>query len=151
MQDLERYLDEIVEPTIKDLESNRTSVRHTFLACIVVFHAVDYLAFPKRSRTLREQYNRESRAFAIVDDIAHAFKHVVTGNRANPDLAASEIISRPPAYWGVATWDLSRWDDPVGGVTLDKAREVDVYDAVVEATAFLRGKLNAPAASAIDE
>ena len=147
MEDLERYLNEIVEPTIKDLEANRTSVRHTFLACVVVFHAVDYLAFPKHSRTLREQFNRESRAFAIVDEIAHAFKHVVTGNRANPDLAASEVISRPPSYWGVATWDLSRWDDPVGGVTLDKDREVDVYDTVAEATAFLRGKLYAPPAA----
>jgi hypothetical protein len=66
---------------------------------------------------------------------------VGAGNRAKPDLTASEVISRPPAYWGSATWDLSRWDDPVGGVTLDKDRNVDVYDVVVEAATFLRGKL----------
>jgi hypothetical protein len=80
VEDLERYLNEIVQPTIDDLAANRTSVRHTFLACVVVFHAVDYLAYPKRSRTFRERFNRESRAFAIVDDVAHAFKHVVAGD-----------------------------------------------------------------------
>jgi hypothetical protein len=143
VEDLERYLDEIVEPTIKDLEANRTSVRHTFLACVVVFHAVDHLAYPKRSRALREQFNQESRAFAVVDDIAHAFKHVVAGNPGNPDLTASEVISRPAAFWGVMAWDLSRWDDPVGGVTLDKDRNVDLYEVVVEAATFLRRKLKA--------
>ncbi|MDO8399002.1 MAG: hypothetical protein Q7T45_14390 [Bradyrhizobium sp.] len=141
VEDLERYLDEIVEPTIKDLEANRTSVRKTFLACVVVFHAIDYLAYPKRSRTLRQQFNQESRSFAIVDDTAHAFKHVVAGNPASPDLTAREVISRPPAVWGKMTWDLSRWGDPVGGVTLDKERNVDLYDVVVDATAFLRRKL----------
>jgi len=44
VEDLERYLGEVVEPTIKDLEANRTSVRHAFLACVVTFHAVDDLA-----------------------------------------------------------------------------------------------------------
>jgi hypothetical protein len=142
VEDLERYLNEIVEPTIKDLEINRTSVRHTFLACVVVFHAVDYLAYPKRSRTLRLKFNQESRAFAVVDDMAHAFKHVVAGNPANPDLTAADVISRPPAaFWDVMAWDLSRWDDPVGGVTLDKDRNVDLYEVVVEAAAFLRRKL----------
>lgn len=151
MEDLERYLNEIVEPTIEELAVNRGSVRHTFLACVVVFHAVDYLAYPKRSRTLRDRFNQESHAFAIVDDIAHAFKHVVAGNRANPDLTASEVIPRPPSYWGIATWDMSQWDDPIGGVTLDRDRNVDVYDVVVEATAFLRGKLKVARAGVIED
>ena len=43
--DLTRYLDEIVDPTIIDLENNRTSVRHTFLACVAVFHAIDRLSW----------------------------------------------------------------------------------------------------------
>jgi hypothetical protein len=147
VEDLERYLNEIVEPTIKDLEADRTSVRHTFLACVATFHAVDYLAYPKRkrSRTLREQFNRESPAFAVVDDVAHAFKHVVAGNPASPNLSASEVISRPPVFFDVGHWDLSSFDDPVGGVTFDKDRSVDLYDLVVEAAAFLRRKLKADA------
>jgi len=137
----ERYLDEIVEPTIKDLETNRTSVHHTFLACVAVFHAVDYLAHPKSPRTLRQKFNKESRAFAIVDTVAHAFKHVKVGNPARPKLTYHEVISRPSAHWGEAVYDLSRWDDPHGGVTFDKDRDVDLYDVIKGAVTFLRAKL----------
>ena len=59
VEDLERYLNEIVDPTIEELAEHRTSVRHTFLACVAVFHAVDYLAYTRKSRTLREQFNKE--------------------------------------------------------------------------------------------
>jgi hypothetical protein len=143
VEDLERYLDEIVEPTVKDLEANRLSVRHTFLACVATFHAVDYLAHPKHSRRLRQQFNQESPAFKIVDDVAHAFKHVVTGNPANPGLKAKEVISRPPAYYDVSgAYGLSRWGDPIGGVTLDNNRTVDLYAVIIEAVAFLRQQLN---------
>jgi hypothetical protein len=56
MEDLERYLDEIAEP-IKDFEAHPTSVRHAFLACVVVFHGIDYLAYPRmRPSTLRQQF-----------------------------------------------------------------------------------------------
>jgi hypothetical protein len=56
MEDLVRYLDEIVEPTVKDFEANPTSVRHASLACVVVFHAVDYRAYPRKARQTREKY-----------------------------------------------------------------------------------------------
>jgi hypothetical protein len=45
MEDLESYLDAIAEPTIKDFEDNPTSVRHAFLACVEVFHGIDYSAY----------------------------------------------------------------------------------------------------------
>ena len=116
--DLTRYLDEIVDPTIIDLENNRTSVRHTFLACVAVFHAIDYIAHPGKPRTLRQIFRKESSDFATVDDVAHAFKHVSAGPRDSPNLTATEVISRPPGKWGEAVWDLSRWDDPHGGARL---------------------------------
>jgi hypothetical protein len=40
--------------------------------------------------------------------------------------------------WDQAMWDLSRWDDPSGGVTLDKDRGVDLLDAVNRTAEFLR-------------
>jgi hypothetical protein len=135
--DLTRYLDEIVDPTIIDLENNRTSVRHTFLACVAVFHAIEYLA-PGKSRNLRQIFRKESSDFATVDDVAHALKHVTAGRRDNPNLTATEVISRPAGKWGEAVWDLSRWDDPDGGVTFDRDRDVDLLDVVRRATAFLR-------------
>ena len=96
MEDLERYLNEVVDQTIKDFEANRLSVRHAFIACVTVFHAIDYLAYPKRSRSLRQQFGKQCLAFAVVDDIAHAFKHVVAGDRGNPSLRADEVIRGRP-------------------------------------------------------
>jgi hypothetical protein len=131
MEDLERYLNEIVEPTIKDFEADPTSVRRAFLACVVVFHGIDYLAYPrKRPSTLRQQFNRKSSAFATV----------VTGNRKKPKLKADEVISRPPAAWDKAEWNASHWDDPAGGVTIGSDRSVDLLEVVKAARDFLRAK-----------
>lgn len=141
MEDLERYLDDVVDPTISDFEQNPTSVRHAFLACVATYHGVDYLAHPRKGVGIRQRFRTESRDFALVDDVAHAFKHVVVGERSKPRLTAREVISRPPAHWGVAVWDLSRWDDEVGGVTLDRDRDVDLLDVVRRATVFLRGQI----------
>jgi hypothetical protein len=100
MSDLAQYLEEIVEPTIKDFEQNPTSRRHAFLACVAVCHGVDHLAYPDDPRTLRQQFEHQSQEFKIVNDVGHAFKHVVQGSPANPRMKASEVISRPPAHWG---------------------------------------------------
>ncbi len=45
MEDLERYLKTVVDPTIDDFKKNPASVRHAFLACVATFHAIDYLAY----------------------------------------------------------------------------------------------------------
>src|SRR5260370_404335 len=81
MEDLRRYLKEIIEPTVHDLEQNPTSIRHAFLACVVVFHSIDYLAYPKKPSYLRQEFRRQTKDFVIVDQVAHAFKHVITGDR----------------------------------------------------------------------
>src|SRR5690242_18651604 len=96
--DIERYFEQIVDPTIADLEANPTSVRQAFLAAAAVFHAIDYLA-PKGSAGLRTAFRKQSPEFAIVDRIAHAFKHVETGHPDNPNnqpLSAEGVIARPP-------------------------------------------------------
>jgi hypothetical protein len=141
VEDLVRYLKEIVTPTVADFEANPTSVRHAFLACVATFHAVDYLAYPRKSPGTRSRFRDQSTDFALVDRIAHAFKHVATGHenaRGNPRLTFREVIPRPPAHWGTATWGLSRWGDNVGGVTLDHERNVDLLTVVKEAVEFLR-------------
>lgn len=96
---------------------------------MVAFHAIDYLAHPSSSRSIRNRFRLESREFAIVDLVAHAFKHVTTSG-LDPS-QASEVISRPGAAFDQAVFDLSRWDDPIGGVTLDDDRTVDLLSVVV--------------------
>ena len=142
-EEVQRYLDEIVEPTIKDFEANPTSERHAFLACVATFHAVDYIGRAERKSpaTLRQQFRPECAEFGVVDDVAHAFKHVSVGKPSAPRLKVSEVIARPPAVWGVAVYDLSRYDDAVGGVTLDKMREIDLLDAVRVTAQFFRSKI----------
>jgi hypothetical protein len=140
MEDFVCYLEEIVEPTVKDFEEHPTSRRHAFLACVAVYHAINYLAHPKCEQQLLQKFREESPEFMTVDLVAHAFKHVV-GKRGRERLKADQVISRPPGRWGEAVWDLSRWDDPDGGVTLDRDRDVDLLDVVRCATAFLRKQI----------
>jgi hypothetical protein len=66
-------------------------------------------------RTQRDKYRRESPPFAAVD--------------------------RPGAIWGEAVWDLSRWEDSVGGVTVAGEHDRDLQVDVKEAAAFLRSKV----------
>jgi hypothetical protein len=141
MEDLTHYLNEIVDPTVRDFEENPTSVRHAFIACVATFHSIDYLAYPRKSKATRERFRKASSDFSLVDDVAHAFKHVVARTRRGAErLQAGDVISRPPAHWDKAEWALSRWDDGIGGVTLDNDRNVDLLDVVKGAVEFLRSK-----------
>jgi hypothetical protein len=144
---LEQYLDEIIDPTIADLQANPTSRRHAFLACVVTFHAIDYLAYSgemSNSRNFREKFRKASPEFAVVDRVAHAFKHVSAGHPnalRNQPIASDDVIPRPPAFFGVAVWGLSRCGDTVGGVTLNRERGVDLLSTVKKAVEFIRSHL----------
>ncbi|MGB8442781.1 MAG: hypothetical protein WCE26_25540 [Candidatus Acidiferrales bacterium] len=142
MEDMIQYIEDFVEPTIADFQRNPTSVRHAFLAAVAVFHAIDYLAYPmNRPADLRQKFRRESADFTMVDDVAHAFKHVSVGNRAKPHLKAQEVVARPPAYFDVSgAFDVSRFDDPVGGVMLINNRQVDLLSVLRSAVTFLLGQ-----------
>jgi hypothetical protein len=137
MSDLAQFLEEIVEPTIADFEKNPASRRHAFLACVAACHGVDYLAYPDDPRTLRQKFEHQSGTFKIVNDVGHAFKHVVQGRPTAPRMKASQVVQRPPGALDVAVFDVSRFDDAAGGVTLDTDTSVDLLSAVKEATAFL--------------
>jgi hypothetical protein len=136
MEDLVRYLDEIAEPTIAEFEKNPASVRHAFLACVALFlfHSVDYLAFPESGRAFRQEFGKVSPAFKVVDDVAHAFKHVVSGNRAEPRLKADEVIGRRGAFFAGAF--SSAFD--IGAVTLRGDPQVNFLVIVKQALKFLR-------------
>jgi hypothetical protein len=144
--DFPQYFTEIVEPTIQEFAENPTSRRLAFLACVVTFHAIDYLAAAENTPNtgnLKKRFGNESAEFAIVDRVAHAFKHVNAGHPnapINQPLTSGEVISRPPGRWGVAVWGLSRWDDPVGGVTLDLEPRVDLLATVRAAADFIRAQ-----------
>jgi hypothetical protein len=83
---LARYLEVIVDPTYDDFCSNSRSVRHAYLACVAIFHAVDRAAEESgtSSKHLRQLWCEESRDFKFVDIIAHHFKHVQSSDEKRP-------------------------------------------------------------------
>jgi len=133
MEDMIHYLDGFVEPTIEEFARNPASIRHAFLACVVTFHSVDYLAYDKAGRktrkgkvgNLRSIFGNLSSDFKLVDDVAHAFKHVVSGNARNPNLRSEEVVSQAGAFSSDFSSDFGQgadlletrgWDDLACGV-----------------------------------
>ena len=147
MEDLERYLNEIVGPTVDDFRSKPSSVRIGFLTCVAIDHSVDYLAFPgdrlrwdgKEHRDkrveLRKQFREESEHFRLASEAANAFKHVKTTSKRG--LEASEVYERPPAMAGRMMMGLSMLGDMTGAVVVDGHNLLNV---VTEALRFLRLK-----------
>ncbi len=147
MEDLERYLREIVEPTVDDFCSKPSSVRIGFLTCVAIDHSVDYLAFPrdrshwnqrdhrgKRAR-LRKQFGEENEQFRLASEVANAFKHVKTVSERG--LEAAEVYERPPAMAGRMMVGISLIGDTTGAVVVDSHNLLQV---VTEALRFLRSK-----------
>jgi hypothetical protein len=73
MNNLARYIELFVDPTFEDLKRNRNSARHTFLACVVIYHAVERVP---DYHAVRDQWRKDSPDFLMVEMVAHHFKHV---------------------------------------------------------------------------
>jgi hypothetical protein len=86
LKTLARYLELIVDPTFDDFCSNRDSIRHAYLACVAIFHAVDRAAEEQgiRGANLRQNWCKESVEFKLVDVLAHHFKHVQSSDEKIP-------------------------------------------------------------------
>jgi hypothetical protein len=129
VEDLERYLNEIVEPTVDDFRQHPSSVRKGFLACVVIDHSVDYLAYPgdrsqwdgkehrDRRARLRKQFREESEQFRLASEAANAVKHVKTTSKRG--LEAGEVYERPPAIAGRMMAGVSMVGDATGAVVID--------------------------------
>ena len=86
MKTLARYLEIIVDPTFDDFHGNGGSVRHAYLTCVAIFHAVDRDAEEsgKRAAVVRQDWCKESLEFKLVDVLAHHFKHVQSSDEKIP-------------------------------------------------------------------
>jgi hypothetical protein len=90
VNDFAEYIELIVEATFEDFRRNGGSVRHGYLACVAIYHAVDRAAFPNDPSALAEQLRAESKEFMLVEEVAQHFKHgqrrwVKKAKAANPD------------------------------------------------------------------
>jgi hypothetical protein len=143
--DAELYMNEIVDPTIRNFEIDHpASRRHAFIACLVTFHCVDYLAYPKSPGNLRDRFRKQSPDFAIVDRVAHVFKHIETGHPDAPQnqpLTVTSVFERPPGMAGVMQAGVSYVGDEVGSVEIWGEDRPYVLHAVKRAAEFLRSKI----------
>jgi len=133
MEDLERYLEDMVEPSVSDFESNPSSRRHASSPASSLLMLLTMLN--TRGVQASEETGSENRRridFDLVDQVAHAFKHV------RSSLEQSKVIARLPFFWDGAVWDDdTKWiDKPV--VTLDGDVEVDLLVSVKKSVALLR-------------
>lgn len=148
MQDFERYLHEIVGPTVEDFRRMQSSVRMGFLTCVALDHAVDYLAFPRdrsqwdgqahrdKRTAIRKQFKAESEQFLLVSEVANAFKHVKTISKRG--LEAGQVYERPPAMAGRMMAGLSIVGDTTGAVVVDGR---NLFKVVTEALHYLGSKI----------
>jgi hypothetical protein len=154
MEDLEWFHRTVISPTIAEFEKQPNSVRLALLACVATFHGVDYLAHPDKSSTLRGSLRKESKAFEIVDYVAHAFKHVQTGDRANPKLKIQDVVGSS------VTERMEKFDEEPftiypnefapsnGRVTLRTDETMDLLATVKETARFLLQRAGLPVAVA---
>lgn len=147
MDDFQMYLKQIVVPTIAEFRASPANRRRGFLACVVIEHCIDYLAFPADSaewdgaahrghrKALRKQCKDENDNFRLASEAANAFKHVKT--TSDRKLEANEVYERQPAILGRMVLGQSLLGDPLGAVVVDGR---DLLRVVEGALAFLQLK-----------
>jgi len=148
MEDFERYIHDIVKPTVNNFREEPSSVRLGFLTCVAIDHSIDYLAFPAdrsqwdgkehraKRRCLREDFKKENGHFRMASEVANAFKHVKTTSHRG--LQAREVYERPPAMAGRMMAGVSMVGDVSGAVVVDGRNLLGVVD---EALNFLLSKV----------
>jgi hypothetical protein len=123
------FMDEVVIPTLREFRNDRRSRRRAYLACVAVFHLKDHLK--KAGEEGIEAAMRASCGVAldVVRGVCNGMKHVETDGSHPVAFRVGDDTDRPPAVWGQARWDVSRWDDPDGGREVqDGAKPHDVYE-----------------------
>jgi len=136
---LTRYLDDIVEPTFEDFKRNPRSLRHAYLACLVTYHAIDRVTYPKNPGNLRKQWKKASVQFAIVDMIAHKVKHVVSDDEKYRPASGIPLSSIVFGFGTINSAPLNTHTINDGGVDLHNLLYV-----IRDATTFLRKQAEAP-------
>ena len=135
------YVQEIVLPTLAEFGANPTSRRHAFLACVVTFHTIDQM-FPQSHAAMRKNYRDRSSDFALIDRVAHAFKHV-RSDGLEP-LLNRQVVPRPPAILGIMVLGVSILGDSTGAVeVVTEASVIELMPALERAVQFLGREIEA--------
>ena len=136
--DPEEYLSTMVRPTLREYAEDRSSVRRAFLACVVTFHTIDYIANGEKPAVLRSRVRKECPSFILIDRVAHAFKHASTGNLRDEvqPLKSKQVRSRSSAIFGQAVFGEAIFGDAHGGVIIPGAMHTELYDELQKVISY---------------
>ncbi len=132
------YLLEIVAPTVRDASDDRRSRRKAYLACIAVYHLIDYLAVDAAEeggtgRRRREAIEVRLKAHAetalhVVRGVTNGVKHSVLERPHVIPFGPGQDYWRPPARAGEMECGVSQLGDLTGGRQFeDGNRQFDIY------------------------
>jgi hypothetical protein len=112
----------------------RLSRRHSYVACVLVYHLHDHIAWASHNgdvKTVRAKLEASAGVYwRIIEGIATGVKHAVVTSNKIKHVPGTETV-RPPALWDVALWDYAKWDDESGGLEIDhQGIRYDLYDCV---------------------
>ena len=116
------YFHELVEPTIAEFESNPTSKRHAYAACVFAFHFADAAAAhaKRKQHEIVADLTNRTHAFPLVRDIANLSKHLELdptrpGNKGRPLPKITDTHVGPSAAFtdGTILDDGTSFDDAV--------------------------------------
>ena len=138
MTALTRYLDDIVEPTFDDFRRKPHSLRHAYIACLVTYHSIDRVTYPKNPGNLRKRWKQGSVEFAIVDMIAHKMKHVVSDDEKHRPATGIPLSSLVFGFGTLNTAPSNVHGVDQGGIDLH-----NLYFVIRDAIAFLRKQADA--------
>lgn len=116
------YVTTIVVPTLQEALAARGDRRLIYLACIAVFHVIDYVAAAdeKRTRQLQDEIKAiDCTSFKLVQGVCNGTKHAggAGGKWITP---GNEREARPFGFGpDCGGWDDGRWDHAGLAVTHD--------------------------------
>lgn len=132
-----QYMGEIVLPTLREYEETTNSRRRAYLACIVVYHLVDYLkkaGSPDPADVMRKSC---SKAWRVVHAVATAAKHGDNDDKRNLNplkFWSGTDDFRPPAVAGEFECGWSELGDVDGSIVIPTEQTHDPeYENVLDA------------------
>ena len=138
------YATEIVIPTVREFRDDPQSRRRAYMACMVTYHIGDYLVKAGVPKTRIPPAMRASGGgFDVVQAICNATKHSGHGHPHAVPFSPGDDYDRPPAVWDEAVFDVTIWDDAMGGREISVAGSgVDIYRSICATLAAF--KINFP-------
>lgn len=149
------FLEKVVSPNLAELTADYASEQKAFNAAASVdslvaalFHwceekRLKRVAGIKDDSHFREQLARENPDYALLRDVAKAFKHVEL-RRGTPLVSSSGQVEARGLGWGEGAWGEARFGGSVQVVVTTDAGDVRVLDSVINnALAFIENEMKA--------